>query len=473
GSWDEHVELLTRTSDACARTGRLDAAVSLVEQALPLVSRSEQPLTASTLLRTWSNLSWERSTPAIAVDDRRIEAVELTKPFPNSPERAQALASLAMAELWDRAPEAGEHVQTAVRVARRSGSAKALSEALATRAFARMVTARPGSLADAEEAAQLARACGDSVALGEAAIWRVNQLWSLGRTHEAAAVAREAFEEVRREGSVQWGYFLAAMAARGMLHLGRWRDCRDLLRTALAARRGGITGALVRLVAAQLAARTGDVPQARQHLERALELVSSDFEGLREGLAKAGAEVLVASGEPMTAFEWVRDRIASAGGSEVDRYDERLLVPLANAAADIACAARTAGDVAAAQGAVALLDDVVGNLPREPFAPSRDDGPWQEMERALYAAEVSRCRGAPDQATRWEEASRACEPLEARWDAAVASLRCGEALLADGAPPARVSEALREAYDFAIEVGAEPFRSAVVSAARTARVDLN
>jgi hypothetical protein len=184
-----------------------------------------------------------------------------------------------------------------VRVARLSGSPLALTAALNTRAFVHLVDTGSTSLADAEEAQQLARSCGSMEWLEDAATWRVHRLVALGRNDEAAVVAADAYEEVVADGS-GWGYFLASLAAGRLIFQGRWNDCRDLLRTALAARCGGIPGALIRLNAAQLAVRCGQLSEAGLHLDRALEMVSEHFRPLRGPLMVVSAEFFLASGEP-------------------------------------------------------------------------------------------------------------------------------------------------------------------------------
>lgn len=158
-----------------------------------------------------------------AVDAELLEAVRLTEPFPDSPERAQALAALAVAEHWDFLDtSAWAHAEDAVSVARRSGSTLALACALSARALAQPYSVGK-SLEDAEEALRLARAC-DSVEWLEAAgIWRAHSMFDLGRVAEGTAAAMEVSDAVLERSS---GHLLASVAAAGLLDLGRWDECR-------------------------------------------------------------------------------------------------------------------------------------------------------------------------------------------------------------------------------------------------------
>ena len=58
-------------------------------------------------------------------------------------------------------------------------------------------------------------------------------------------------------GNTQWSWGVAPYAAGALFDLGRWAECDDLMGKALAARRGGHTGANVRPSAARFAARRG------------------------------------------------------------------------------------------------------------------------------------------------------------------------------------------------------------------------
>jgi DNA-binding CsgD family transcriptional regulator/tetratricopeptide (TPR) repeat protein len=467
------IDLLWRAIHACERAGRLESAAALVDHALSLVDRQREPLGASRLLRMRSQIDWMRSAPGQAEVSDLVEAVELTRPFPDDPEHARALAALAGTERWALdLTAARKHAEQAVLAARRSGSTEALADALIVRVTVLVEEGgTPELLEDIEEADRLARLTDDSRLLEEAAIYRVNCLNSLGRIREGTEVARQSFDDVLAAGSLQWGYFLAFMAAQGLLRTGQWSECRSLLRRALPARCGSIPGAAVRVVAAQLAVRSGRLQEAEQHLKRSLELISEDFPGLNSPVDTVQTEILLASGEPWRALEWLRRRIDVAVAS-TDSEAEDILVLVARAAAEAAQIARDAGDIRGAARAVATLDELITSWPRTPYSTDRGGSADQAMAEAVFLAESARCRGDGDQAERWQQAVEACRTALAVWEEAVCRLRLAQALLAKGTPASAVADLLREAHRAAVAMGAQPLRNQIESLARMTRVVL-
>ena len=123
GSTEDRIALLLRASRVGEQAGVLET-TELLDQALSLVDRQRQPLLASTLLAEWGYYPWLHDPLNTRVRSELLEAVVLTEPFPDSPERAFALASLASGELWELqllVPEkpghVWDHVQEAVEVA--------------------------------------------------------------------------------------------------------------------------------------------------------------------------------------------------------------------------------------------------------------------------------------------------------------------------------------------------------------------
>jgi DNA-binding CsgD family transcriptional regulator len=472
GNSAQRIDLLRRASNAAERAGQLLSAIALAEQALTLVDRDSQPLLTSTLLREWSLTYLRNLAPDQILHTAHIDGVELTRAFPDSPEHARALAALSMAEYWDGLQDAAvEHAEEAVLAGRRSGSPQALADALIARSRTKTNEAPTKALLDAAEAERLARLSDDSLLVEDAAMWRVKNLILLGRVRESIDVALHAFHDVLAAGSQQWGYYLAAQAADGMLQLGRWNECRKLLREALAARCGGVPDAAVRLRAARLAARSGDIAAARDHLDRVLELVSPQYPVLSRQLGDIGAEVLVATGKSMQALERLHGRLLMPlDEPDLDRAES--LAIYGHVAAEAAEAARDADDYTSARWAEAQLQDVIDTWPQQPFKERHGNAVGQATFRALFAAEVARCWAEADQAARWWEAAECCHAVGWRWHEATSRLRCAEALLTTGAPRTDASELLREAHRVAVELGARPLRREVESLARRARVSL-
>jgi hypothetical protein len=165
GSTEDRIALLLRTSRAGEQAGVLES-TDLLDQALSLVDRMSQPLLASTLLTEWTYNAWLHDPAGQHLRPELLEAIQLTEPFPDSPERAFALAGLVGAQLWDRrTPEmpaqSWGQVQEAVEVAERSGSMAAMARALCCRAEYLGDDHRGlESLADAERSYLMARQTG-------------------------------------------------------------------------------------------------------------------------------------------------------------------------------------------------------------------------------------------------------------------------------------------------------------------------
>ncbi len=474
GSTEDRLALLLRTSIVANQAGVLEN-TGLLDQALSLVDRQRQPLLASRLLAEWGEGVWRLDPSNSQVRPELFEAVQLTEPFPDSPERSYALVCLSAAQLWDvHSSELPAHiwrqVQEAVEVAQRSGSEAATARALASRAHYLLEDHRPlESLRDAEASYELARRSGHMASMESAAIWRANALWDLGRIAEVAQRGQADVKELLALGSTQWSFFLAGMAADVLIELGRWAECDDLLREALAARRSGIAGAKVRQIAARLAARRGEAAIAQQHLDRALELVPIHFGGLEGPLVRL--ELLVGRGESELALGLIRPILTDQLAFGVDPYTEGILVWGARAAADVAEGARDRRDVETEQEAIRLLDELLATVEATPL-PRPELSAEGVAHRAMTVAETSRCHGSTGQVVAWECAATSFQAIGFRWFEAMARWRWAQALLAEGAPKSVVAEPLRHAHSTALELGAVPLVEETELLATVARISL-
>jgi DNA-binding CsgD family transcriptional regulator len=472
GRRDERVGLLRRTSSVCLRAGWPEVATTLLTDALSLVDREQQRLLACDLLVTRAGSRWQSTSPGIADLEEVIEAIELTTDLAESAERAVAFAELAELETLHGMPDDSVHAEEAVRIARMSGSAQALGRALCSRAAARDSSAPLASLTDSDLSVQLAMSCGDSDTATDAAIYRFNALHALGRRVDAAEVTRAAYFDAVAAGAGAWAYFLAFEAAEELISLGRWDECRALLRSALARRSAGIPGAGVRLAASLLAVRSGWTDEARQHFDRALELISDDFNPLRPAMTSAGIELMSAEGSAADALTWARPRL-KAQDQPPDPWDDEVLPVYAQAAAEAARFARDSGDLAGVAAAAEAVDSVIGEWSREPFADAMGGVDVQAMNQSLLAAEISRCRDTRDQPEHWRRAVEACGAAGSRWHRAVAQWRCAEAGLTSGWIPSKARDLLRQAHQCAVELGARPLQVEIESLARRSKVDLS
>ena len=479
GSTEDRIALLLRTSQVGELAGALENTETL-DQAISLVDRQNQPLLASTLLAQRGNIAWDLDPSNSQVRPELFEAVQLTEPFPDSPERSFALVCLSEAQLWDvHTPELPAYIwgqiQEAVEVAQRSGSEAATAWALACRAHCLGDEHRwLESLRDAEMSYELAQRSSHLTSMNLAAIWRANAMWHLGRIAEAAQRGQADAQELFVLGSAQWGCFLAGMAADVLIELGRWEECDDLLHDALAVRRTGIPGAKVRYMAARLAARRGQASIAQQHLDRALELVPIEFVGLFGH--KFQLELLLVRGDSEQALELICPVLAEQLTVGVERDTDELLLWGARAASDVVERARDRRDTEAEQEAVRQLDELLALVEATPMPRTGlevEADPIWVAYRAMTVAENSRCHGSAGQSVTWEQAASTCQAIGFRWFEAMAQWRQAQALLSEGAARSLVAVPLRQAHATALELGAAPLVEETVLLATVARIRLD
>ncbi|TCO23283.1 regulatory LuxR family protein [Kribbella steppae] len=466
GSTDDRIGLLRRASVACGRAGWPKVVVAFLSEALSLVDRTRDPGLACGLLVALAHARWQSTTPELPDLEELHEAIAMTDDLLDSPERALAFADLSEIEGMYGIPGELVHAEEAVRIAERSKSTQALGRALCARAGANDRTVPLDSLADADRSEQLAKSCGDVDTAMNAALWRFDALHTLGRRDEAADVTRAAYHDAVAGGGGTWAYFLAFQASDELIDLGRWADCRAVLRSALAARCIGIPGAGIRLAASLLAVRSGRTEEARQHFDRALELVSEDFNPLRQFMTITGIELRIAEGQAADAVTWARRRLVVADYPEPD--DDEALAVYVHAVAE---AARDSGE----QGLAAseAVETVLAEWPWEPFSHALGGKDVAAMDRSIVAAELARCRNTPDQPELWRRVIENAGTADSRWHEAVAQWRCAEAGLTSGWPASKAGDLLRQAHRCAVELGARPLQADVESLARRSKIDLS
>lgn len=464
GSDADRVLLLGRASDSAIRAGEYHVALDLREDALRLVDRRRHPRDAARLhihldqLRRWCGI---HVMPSVDSD-----MLALTAQIPDTPERAIAVAQLAPSEVWAGDPAAADHVSEAFRVARRTDSDEAMGWVLGVRSQTRWGT--PEGLVDAEWALVRAKASGDRVLLVVTANFWSNCLEGLGRLAVSTDRMLELFREVMSSGSFYEAVELLPGIASDLVDLGRWSEASSVIREGLSRRVTSSRGGDLRIIAADLAARKGDIAAARQHVVRAREL--SPRRRLVGGFAVAGeARVAIALGDQVQALSVMAEAIAHMRSVDKDRADELLV-----------WAARAAADLAAKPGqhdhAVAWLEHVVELRGETPplFVATTAENPFPSAWGHLFAAEAARCHdGGPGRPALWAEAITACAAAGMAWDQALCSLRLAQSLLLAMGNRGRAASALRDAARIAGRLGAAPILADVESLARQSRISLS
>ncbi|HEX6056058.1 MAG TPA: AAA family ATPase [Intrasporangium sp.] len=465
GSDADRVLLLGRASESAIRAGEYRLALELREEALRLVDGRAHPLGAA---EHHFRVEFLRIVcGVVAFDEVSPEIKELAESAPDSAERAIALALLARSESFSGGQSARgvRHAEEAVRVARRCGSDEALAWALGVRSWAGYQTQE--GLKDAELAIAHARACGDRVLLAWTAMWRKDWLQGAGLKATAADRTLEIYRELSATGSVYECIWLLSGIGYHLVELGRWAEARDLLREAMSRRITFISGAGIRYVAADLAARAGDLSAARQHLTRARELAPRR-QLVGDPSVPAQMRVAIALGDQVSALSLMAEAMPDLRAIDEEAADE-LLVWAARAAADLAA---KPGEHAHAVAWLEKIDDLRGEMPPRFVVRSTDDLIHPAWAR-LFAAEGARCHdGGSRRPELWEEATAACATAGLPWERALCSYRLAQALLRTNGGRSRAAAALREAARIASELGAAPILADVESLAVQSHIPL-
>ena len=467
------LDLLHRIRNAAEQSGTQEEELTAVDDLLALVDRERDPLTAAELLvrRMILRLSTGREFAGLA--DVR-EAVRLSAGAPDSWQYALSVAELADAELWHDVPSGPARAEEAVQLARACDSKKALTYALTARVMSAVMTLDDEELPDAQLDSQEAQAAAaevrDFFAYCHATLWAGNCI--------ATQMSRSNLDVVRRgrEALISLGAphtyvsWLAADEAGGLLMLGDWRACAELLRFALGSTPGPMAATMTRLTAALLAGWQGRPPEAKAHLARADELFAEHSDFLAFGFDAVRAEVALFGGETEVA---IAAAMAGVEGEGVPpTFAERLLPLAARAAADQAQACRDRGEDP--NPAVARLSSLHDRYP-DVIVDGIPVGMYQlqlHAMQALYDAEVLRGQADSRAATAWRHAAQACRDAELAWDEAYARRRAAEALLQDRASRQQGVDELRQAHALATDLEAAPLLAELQALARTARVPL-
>ena len=467
-------DLLQRVARASFLVGDSDASLAALSRALDLVDANTEPLRASRLLIDWSGA--RSMTDAIeggtVADVRR--AVELARPHPDSTEYAEALAELSTAEYWaNDVPAAQEHAEQALKAARRSGSNKALGMAYAAQAAAFFAREERSDHAT-KEAVRYARMSDDVTTTEIAFITRGNCLADRGRLEEVVENEAEAVRFAIDAGALSFAALQAAFLTRDLLALGRVADSRLVVREGLSHTGLPNAGAHVRLSAALLSVRIGDLDVAQMHLERAQELIPNLEHRRWLAAPPIMVEYLLARREPQAAFDLLSRTFTD---QTVDPFfSGEVLIWGARAAADLAEMARDRHDTAALGTARAALDELVtlrAKLPHQPFEPLVPEDKVQPALQALFEAETQRCAAQAPTSDAWRTATQRCEVAGMRWEQAIASWRWAQALLAEDASQSTIAAPLRSAYRFATEAEAALLQRDIEALAASCRIPLD
>src|SRR6266545_4704297 len=450
----DRIGLLARAAEAVALTGAAGDAAGLLQDALGRIDR----------------VAGDEAGAVAAL----AHAERLVTGAPPSAEVARVLAACAYGLLLSlRAEEAIARGEAAVAAARAVGARAEEAKALRVLAIS---LANFGGLDQAItlvlEARRIAQEVGDAETVMDTYMSAGHLLEWAGRLRDKVEDAQEGYRRAHELGLERsTGSFVAGNLGFALLSAGRWAECDQLTREALASDTWGAFN--LRVVRGTLLARQGAFAAAQDQLDLAVRL-SPPFLGDSAWLGQA--EFALWAGR--------QDQAAAATAAGLGWWAERdhdpahpdysLWYPLALRLeadqAERAAAARASEEVAEARRRAAPL---VAELDRLAAAgPPQARYPYVVGNLLLARAEQSRLDGRSDP-QRWRAAAVAWEQLEYPFESAYARFREAEALLAHGSSRPQAEQVLRGADRTALALGAAPLRREIGSLAKRGRLRLD
>jgi len=471
----DRIGLLARAAEAAAFTGAAGEAAGLLQDALSRIDPVAEPIRAAVLLARLGEVRRVAGDEAGAVA-ALAQAERLVTGAPPSAEVAWVLAACAYGLLLRaRAEEAIARGEAAIAAARAVGARA--EEATALRVLAAGLASIGGldrALDLLLEARRLAEEVGDAEAIMGTYMTTGHLLVWGGREREALQDARQGYRRAYELGlQYATGSFVAGNLGFRLLDTGRWGECEQLTREALASDTWGAFN--LRVVRGVLLARRGEFTAAREELDLALRLSppylrDSAWLGQAEFGLWAGHQDQAATAVAEGLGGWAERDPASTQTHPDDSEWYPLALRLEADRAEQAAARRASEEVAEARRRAAPL---VAELDRLAAAgPPQARYPYVVGNLLLARAEQSRLDGRSDP-QRWRAAAVAWEQLEYPFESAYARFREAEALLAAGASRPQAEQVLRGAYRTAVALGAAPLRREIGSLAKRGRLRLD
>ena len=470
----DRAEVLARAAQNANMIGELARSVALARQAIELVD--DDTVRLALLHERLGRYLWITGDAEGALASYH-EAVDLMPAQPRTAELAMVLAAHGQILLLRGRPhESRRRCEQAIEVARSVGARAEEGHALNTLGVdISSLGDRKTGIAHLREAKRIAEELGWIDEIGRVYVNLSEEIDWDGRTAEAAELALEGAEVMRRLGSRANAAFLETEGAQRLVRLGRVEEAERAVRRLLESGAYGLGAAICGDAEADIALARGDVAKASEALGRARSGLGRMRDSMFYG-PTAAIEVQVALAESPEAavrlFEDVLDRIS---GEEYAFSTARLYARGVRAYAEVAERARTLGDeealAAAERGAAAALERFDAVL-----APERYDEGTPAAEplahRAVAAAELTRLSGRSDPES-WAAAAERWEALAMPLERAYAEWRQAEALLLAGRARSEAGDLLSRAAASTREAGATALLGEIQSLARRARLSLD
>jgi len=456
------IDLLERAANAAAAVSDVDRAVAHAEASVAAADKIGDASVRSRVNERLARLQIEAGLPSAEAGAAAVAVL----PDEPTPARAQALATWARTIMRTEPLRADQLLSEAIEVADQTGASAIAADALVTRGL--MV--RRGEVdGDVGElfAEAIRRSAADSCGLSShmrALRFSAVHLLESGRVDEALRAA-DAGVALGTKAGLNWSsYGLDLRLLRGwaLSAVGRWDE---VLQASLdAAYAPTSPGRVLATQALGVLVSRGD-PAADGLLER-LRGTGDWWAELQLDLCEIN--LALQRGQPAAALAIVERALPAIPHS--GETEALLLAARATTAlAQLAGAARLAGDVGAADGYAARARHYAEFADHE-IAQRDKVMPAIALWIAWTAAEVLRAEGRPS-ANAWADVVELASQSGRIEDIAGASLRQAEAALDVGDRGAATVAALRRAIELAESLGARPLLAAADAIVRRSRLD--
>jgi DNA-binding CsgD family transcriptional regulator len=459
----DHPQLLEVTAEAAYRSGAVDRALALIDEALAEVEdegtlerRAMQLAQRATILRDLG-----RDEEGIAVLE---QAVGLIPPDLPSEAGAHVQAALARAMLRiDQVGRAGELARRALSTAEAVGAISEQLDAQVTLGGAMVYAGEiePG-LQMVRAAGEQARRAGLTWIAPRAYVNLSDLLLMLGRYDESVDVVDEGESVIEQSGLTRtMGAFMRGNKAEALMRSGRWDEA--LACAAPGAEAAGVFAGTLHLLRAELHLLSGHRSEAELDLRAAWrQLRSSPAAQFALPLAGVEAELARSRGELDEARSIVERGLRRESAGEEQRYKWPVMSLAVRIEAERALRARDEGRGASREAAVTAAALLVEAQAMAALTVS-DRG-----HLALVRAEHARLHGEGEGAA-WRDAVEDCRSMNEPFPFTYALFRYAEALSAAG----EVDEATAAAYEaveLAATMGAVPLHDEIEALIRRARL---
>ncbi len=473
-------DLYDAASAAATTVGDASRAVSLGRKAVELVDAAagpdDQRERRARAREGFGVASWLAGDTATSI--RLLEeAVDLLDGMPPSRDQARVLAGLAAnLMLAGRSAELAPFAKRAIECARTIGDLAIESRGLNVLG---VDVATLGNLAGGiellRESLAIASPANDPT-VAKTAYTNLGTVLEMGGfVEEALEVSLAGAASLQRYGNdLAFLIFLEVNAAAMLIELARYPEAADLLRRNVARALPGVSTVQVHVTLAHLAIRTGNLADARRHVEIA---------GAEAGRITDAQFVLDLYTFPTEIAMWEGDP-AAALAMAIDGFDRlvdvddavilgQLAIPAAHAAADLAVRARASHDSAAADDAAVAARTVIDRFRAaterlaEPDSLALGQIGWR---MALCEAEHARATGDDDPA-RWLAVRPALAARPAPFLEGYVLWRAAEAF-ADRGEIGAAADPLRDAWEIASRIGAGLLVAGIETTGRRLRVSV-